>query len=176
MDRSRTEGENCLYFAMMICCCWWISVHQWHLGTDREPKEKLFLLCNDDLLLQNRCASFKTKLMDRWRNQRRKSFYFGMMICCCSWIPVPQAHLGWGWKTKVATDLVFNIQYLFVFVILKTENYHRFELKLIYFKTCLVTYETKSYLKVVLNITIWALSQNPKLNCYKYHIEHFFFQ
>ena len=44
--------RNCFYFAMMICCCWWISVLQGHFGTGREPKEELFLLCDDDLLLQ----------------------------------------------------------------------------------------------------------------------------
>ena len=42
--------RNCLYFAMMICCFWWISALQGHFGTGREPKEKLFLLCDDDLL------------------------------------------------------------------------------------------------------------------------------
>ena len=81
MDRSKTQGDivstlrwwsvaanrcqsfkqidgqlenrktNCFYFAIMICCCWWISVLQGHLGTGREPKEKIFLLCNDNLLL-----------------------------------------------------------------------------------------------------------------------------
>ena len=43
--------RNCFYFAMMICSRWWISVLQGHLGTCREQKEKLLLLCNDDLLL-----------------------------------------------------------------------------------------------------------------------------
>ena len=80
MDTSRTEGEivftlrwwsvtadgsasfkdiswqvenrkkNCFYFAMMICCRWWICVLQGHFTTGRERKEKLFLLCDDDLL------------------------------------------------------------------------------------------------------------------------------
>ena len=43
--------RKCFYFAMMIRCCWWISVLQGHLGKCREPKEKLFLLCDDDPLL-----------------------------------------------------------------------------------------------------------------------------
>ena len=43
--------RNFFYFAMMIRCCWWISVLQGHLGTGREPKEKLFLICDDDPLL-----------------------------------------------------------------------------------------------------------------------------
>ena len=104
--------RNCLYFAMMICCCWWISVLQGHLGTGQEPKEKLFLLCDDEMLplIDVRPSN---KLMDRWRtegdtvsilrwwsvaatgaesfkeidgqveNWRRNSFYFEMMICCC---------------------------------------------------------------------------------------------
>ena len=99
MDRSRTEGKivytlrwwsvaadgsssfkqidgqvenwkrNCLYFAMMICCCWWIFVLQGHLGTGREPKEKLFILYDDDLLpLMDPRPS--RKLMDRSRTER----------------------------------------------------------------------------------------------------------
>ena len=81
MDRSRTKGETlstlrwwtvaadrfasfkeidglvenrrrkCFYFAMMICFYWWISALQGHLGTGREPKKKVFLLCDVDLLL-----------------------------------------------------------------------------------------------------------------------------
>ena len=60
--------RNCFYFAMMICCCWWISVLQGHLGTGGEHKEKLFLLCDDDLLLQTD-VSPSGKLMDRWRTE-----------------------------------------------------------------------------------------------------------
>ena len=41
--------RNCFYSAMMICCCWWISVLQGYLGTGRKPKEKMFLLCDDEL-------------------------------------------------------------------------------------------------------------------------------
>ena len=43
--------RKCLYFAMIICCCKQMSVLQGHFGTCREPKEKMFLLCNDDPLL-----------------------------------------------------------------------------------------------------------------------------
>ena len=81
MDRSRTQGEtgltlrwwsvpadrcesflqidgqvknsrrNCLYFVMMIRCCWSMWVLQTNWWTGEEPKEKLFILCDDDLLL-----------------------------------------------------------------------------------------------------------------------------
>ena len=108
----KKQWTNFFYFAMMICCCWWISVLQGHLGTGQEPKEKIFLICNDDLFLQ-RDASPSRKLMDRsktegetvstlgwWsfagnryqsfkvidpqvKNWRRNCFYFAMMICCC---------------------------------------------------------------------------------------------
>ena len=106
MDRSRTEGENlstlqwwsvpttwaesfkeidgqvenrrrnCLYFAMMIHCRWWISVLQGHLGTGREPKEKLFVLCDDDPLLQTDVRP-SNKFMDRWRTERENVCTFG---------------------------------------------------------------------------------------------------
>ena len=99
------------YFAMMICCCWCISVLQGHLGTSREPKEKMFILCDDDPLLQTD-SSPSNKLMDRWRTEgenvstlrwwsvaadgspsfkdidgqvekrKRKCFYFAMTIYC----------------------------------------------------------------------------------------------
>ena len=42
--------RNCFYFPMVICCRWWISVLQGHLWTGGERKEKLFLLCDDNLL------------------------------------------------------------------------------------------------------------------------------
>ena len=60
--------RNCFYFAMMICCCWWISVLQGHLGTGQEPKEKLFLLCDDEMLplIDVRPSN---KLMDRSRTE-----------------------------------------------------------------------------------------------------------
>ena len=81
MDRSRTEGKTvytlrwwsvapnrcasfkeidgqvenrrrkCFYFAMMICCCKQMRFLQGHLWTGREPKENLFLLCDDHLFL-----------------------------------------------------------------------------------------------------------------------------
>ena len=79
MDRSRTERENVstlpwwtvaatgaesfkpidgqvengrrtsFYFAMMIHCCWWISVLQGHLGTGGERKQRLIVLWADDV-------------------------------------------------------------------------------------------------------------------------------
>ena len=105
MDRSRTEGEtvytlrwlsvaanrresfkqidgqvenwrkHSFYFAMMICCCWWISVLQGHLGTGRQPKKKLFILCDDELLalIDLRPVS---ELMDRWRTERETVYTF----------------------------------------------------------------------------------------------------
>ena len=60
--------RKCFYFAMMICCCWWISVLQVHLGTGQELKEKMFVLCDDDLLLQTDVRP-SNKLMDRWRTE-----------------------------------------------------------------------------------------------------------
>ena len=94
-DRSRTEGEivstlttwcvaadrcasfkqidgqiksgrrKCFYFAMMICCSWWISILKTNWWTGGEDKEKLFLLCDDDLLalIDVRPVS---ELIDRW--------------------------------------------------------------------------------------------------------------
>ena len=104
--------RNCFYFAMMICCYWWISVLQGHLGTGGEQKEKVFLLCDDELLMQtdvspsnklmdrsrtegenvctlpwwsvaaDRCASFK-EIDGQVKNWQRKCFYFAMMIPSC---------------------------------------------------------------------------------------------
>ena len=107
MDRSRTEGENlstlqwwsvaatwaeffkeidgqvenrrrnCFYFAMMIRCCWWICVLQGHFGTGGEPKEKLFVLCDDDPL----------PLMDLRpsRTFRDRSRTEGETVCTLRW-------------------------------------------------------------------------------------------
>ena len=118
-----------IYFAMMICCCYWSTVLQGNLRTGGEPKEKLFLLCDDDPLLQTD-ASPSNKLMDRsttqgetvvtlqwWsvaatgaesfkqidgqvENRRTKCFYFRMMICCCKQMWVLQGHLGTGRQPK----------------------------------------------------------------------------
>ena len=98
MDRSRTEGEkfstlrwwsvaanrcesfkqvdgqiknprrHCFYFAMMIRCWKQMPVLQTNQWTGRQPKEKLFLLCDDDLfpLIDVRPLS---KLMDRSRTE-----------------------------------------------------------------------------------------------------------
>ena len=111
----------CFYFTMMICCCWWISVLQGHLGTGGEHKEKIFILCDDDLLLLPE-QSPSRKLMDRWRtegenistlrwwsiaanrcesfkqiygqveNRRRNWFYFGLMICFGNQMPLRIRH------------------------------------------------------------------------------------
>ena len=159
MDRWRTEGEtvftlrwssvppnrcqsfkqidgqvengrkHTFYFAMMICCCYRSRVLQGNWWTGGELKEKMFLLCDDDPLLQTDLTPSK-KLMDRWRtegeivstlrwwsvaatgaesfneidgqvaNRRKNSLYFGMMICCCWWISFLQGHLGTGRERK----------------------------------------------------------------------------
>ena len=129
-DKSREKQvenrrRNCFYFAMMICCCWWISVLQGHLVTGREPKEKVFILCDDDLLLlmdlhpsrtlgdRSRteggtvstlrwwsvAADGSPSFKDTWgqvENRRRNCFYFAMIICCCKQMCVLQGHLGTG--------------------------------------------------------------------------------
>ena len=117
----------CLYFAMMIRCCIQMWVLQTNWWTSREPKQKLFLLCDDDLLLQTD-VSPSNKLMDKSRTeaetlstlrwwsvaanrcasfneidgqvQKRKFFYFAMMIFCCWWISVLQGHLLTGREPK----------------------------------------------------------------------------
>ena len=159
MDRSRTEGEkfstlrwwsvaanrcesfkqvdgqiknprrHCFYFAMMIRCWKQMWVLQTNWWTDQEPKEKLFVLCDDDLLLlmdlrpsrtfrdrsrtegetvynfwwstvaTDRCASFK-QIDGQVMNRRRNCLYFAMMIYCCWWISVLQGHLGTGREPK----------------------------------------------------------------------------
>ena len=65
----KNRKRNCLYFAMMICCQWSIFVVQTNWCTDREPKEKIFILFHDDLLLQTD-VSPSNKLMDRSRTER----------------------------------------------------------------------------------------------------------
>ena len=67
------QRRKCFYFAMMICCCWWISVLQGHLGTGWEPKEKLFLLCDDDLFLLMDLRPSR-KYMDRSRTKGETVF------------------------------------------------------------------------------------------------------
>ena len=74
--------RNCLYFPMMICCRWWISVLQGHLGTCREPKEKLFLLCDDDPLLQTDVSPSRT-FRDRSRTEREN-------VSTLRWWSVPE--------------------------------------------------------------------------------------
>ena len=115
--------RNCLYFAMMICRCWWISALQGHFATDRELKEKLFVLCDDDLLLlmdlrpsrtfrDRSRTEGETVCTLRWwsvaadgspsfkdisgqvQNRRRNCFYFQLLICCRWSISVLQGHLG----------------------------------------------------------------------------------
>ena len=116
------QRRKCFYFAMMIRCCWWISVLQGDLRTGREPKEKIFILCDDDLLLLIDVRPLR-KLMDRSRtdrgnvftfrwwsvhadrcecfreidgqikNRRTHCLYFAMMIRCCWCISLLQGHL-----------------------------------------------------------------------------------
>ena len=121
--------RNSFYFAMMKCCLWSMCVLQRNWWTGREHKEKLLLLCDDEMLPLINVRPSK-KLMDRWRtegenvytlrwwtvaatgaesfkqidgqveNRRRNCFYFVMMICCCWWISVLQGHLGTGGERK----------------------------------------------------------------------------
>ena len=118
-----------LYFAMMIRYCKQMPVLQTNWWTGWEAKEKMFLLCDDDPLLQTD-ASPSNKLMDRSRSERenvstlrwwsvaanrcqsfkqidgqvekrkRNCFYFAMMICCCWWISVLLGYLGTGRELK----------------------------------------------------------------------------
>ena len=121
--------RKCLYFAMMISCCKQMWVLQGNWWTSGEPKEKLFLLCDEDLLLQTDMSP-SNKLMDRsisegenfstlrwWsvaadgspsfkeidgqvENRRRNCFYFKMMNSCCWWISVLQGNLRTGREPK----------------------------------------------------------------------------
>ena len=118
----KNRRRNCLYFAMMICCCWWIFALQGNWWTGRELKEKLFLLCDDDLLLlmdlrpsrtfrDRSRTKGETVYTLRWwsvaadgspsfkeidgqvENRKRNCFYFAMMICCCYRSRVLQGNL-----------------------------------------------------------------------------------
>ena len=50
-EQVKNRRRNCFYFAMMIRCCKQMCVLQRNWWTGREPKEKIFLLCDDDPLL-----------------------------------------------------------------------------------------------------------------------------
>ena len=119
----------------MICCYWWISVLERHLGIDPERKEKIFLLCDDELLLLMDLGPSKT-FMDRWRTegessstlrwwtvaankcesfkqvdgqvekQRINCFYFAMMICCC--YRSPSRKMMDRWRTQGETVSTFR--------------------------------------------------------------------
>ena len=54
----------------MNCCCYRSRVLHANWWTGREPKEKMFLLCDDDPLLQTD-VSLSNKLMDRWRTKKK---------------------------------------------------------------------------------------------------------
>ena len=104
------QKRKCFYFPMMIRCwkqMWVLQINWW---TRREQKEKIFLLCDDDLLLlmdlrpsrtfrerlrtegenvatfrwwtvdADLCASFK-KIHGQVENRSRKCCYFPMMKC-----------------------------------------------------------------------------------------------
>ena len=109
--QSKNRRRKCFYFAMMISCCKQI-VLQTNWWTGGEWKEKMFLLCHDEMLplmdvrpwnklmdrlgtkgenvsflrwwsvAANRCDSSK-QIDGQVENRRRKCFYFAMMICCC---------------------------------------------------------------------------------------------
>ena len=65
--------RKCFYFAMMNCCRWSMCVLYANWWRGGEPKEKLLLLCDDELLL---APSFKQM---SWVKRN----FFAMMICCC---------------------------------------------------------------------------------------------
>ena len=69
----KNRRRKCFYFAMMIRCCKQMRVLQTNWWTVREPKGKIFLLCDDDPLLQTD-ASPSNKLMDRWRTNLENVF------------------------------------------------------------------------------------------------------
>ena len=80
MDRSRTEGET------VSTLRWWsVAAKRCESfkqvgGHIKNPRRKLFLLCNDDPLLETDVQSFKQidGQVEKWR---RNCFYFAMMIC-----------------------------------------------------------------------------------------------
>ena len=55
--------RHCFYFAMMICCCKQMPVLHTNWWTGREPKETLFLLFDDELLLQTELSP-----LSKWTN------------------------------------------------------------------------------------------------------------
>ena len=79
--------RNCFYFVMMICCCKQMWVLQTNWWTGREPKETLFLLCDDELLLQTELSP-SSKLNEFSISKRSVSFYIVVMICWWWWISV----------------------------------------------------------------------------------------
>ena len=60
--------RNSFYFAMMIRSCKQMRVLQTNWWTGQEPEEKLFLLCDDDLLLLMDLRPSRT-FKDRWRTK-----------------------------------------------------------------------------------------------------------
>ena len=125
----KNRRRKIFYFAMMICCCKQMWVLQTSWWTDQKPKETLFLLCDDDPLLEtdaspsnksmdrsttegetvstlrwwsvpaDRCASFK-QIDGQVENGRRKCLYFGMMKCCCYQSRVLSANWWTGGEPK----------------------------------------------------------------------------
>ena len=145
MDRSRTEGETvstlrwwsvadsgaesfkeihgqvenrrrkCFYFAMMIRCCWWMCVLQANWWTGKEPKEKMFLLCDDDLLLLTDLESFK--YIDRQVDNRlRNCFYLMLMILLLLIDLRPSKTFSDRWRTE--GENVFILWYWCLYYIL----------------------------------------------------------
>ena len=63
------RSRNSFYFAMLICCCWRISVLQGHLLRGREPKETPFQDCGDQLLVLLVCVLWVNLAGASWRKQ-----------------------------------------------------------------------------------------------------------
>ena len=117
--------RNCSYFAKMNCCWKQMPVLQGNWWTGGEQKEKLFLLCDDELLpvidvrpsrklmdrlrskgenistlrwwsvAVNRCVSFQ-QIDGQVENRRRKYVYFAMIIRCCYWSSVLEGNWWTG--------------------------------------------------------------------------------
>ena len=92
--QGENRRRNIFYFAMTICRRWRICVLQGHFGTDREQKEKLFLLCDDDLLPLMDLRPSRT-FSDRSRTE-------GEIVSTLRWwsVAADVCTLGW-WSVSV---------------------------------------------------------------------------
>ena len=76
---SRTQGDSCLYFAVIICCCKQMCVLQGQIdGQVENTKEKMFVLCDDEMLLLIDVRSFQGTFTDRSKTE-------GETVCTLRW-------------------------------------------------------------------------------------------